>query len=241
MEIPRQKKLIHSMDWDYLLLLDACRYDVFEELYEDYLDGELTRAYSSGSQTLEWLSETFPRTYDVTYVSGHSLVNSKGIKSHGQLERQLKRIGGNYEYNPVDHFEKIIDVWKWGESDLIGTVPPEPINDALRKCDGKSLAHYVQPHFPWVRGKQWAREREIKDFPESFTREWVLDNLGVKKLKKAYRENLAFVLEGVEEVVDELSGETVITSDHGFLLREGDHTAGMDEPEVRRVPWLVVR
>ena len=30
-------------DWDYLIILDACRYDDFEELHSKYLEGELEK------------------------------------------------------------------------------------------------------------------------------------------------------------------------------------------------------
>ena len=33
-------------DWDHAIILDAARYDVFKEVYEDYFDGELEKRRS---------------------------------------------------------------------------------------------------------------------------------------------------------------------------------------------------
>lgn len=40
--------------WDYLIILDACRFDVFEEVYDDFLEGRLRKVESVGSSTPEW-------------------------------------------------------------------------------------------------------------------------------------------------------------------------------------------
>lgn len=40
-------------EWDYLIILDACRYDYFAAIWENYFDGELEKRVSLGSGTLE--------------------------------------------------------------------------------------------------------------------------------------------------------------------------------------------
>lgn len=40
-------------DWDVCIILDACRYDVFKEIQNDYLEGKLEKRWSPGSMTLE--------------------------------------------------------------------------------------------------------------------------------------------------------------------------------------------
>jgi hypothetical protein len=40
-------------EWDYLLVLDAARYDVFADVYEDYFEGELRKFDSGASATPE--------------------------------------------------------------------------------------------------------------------------------------------------------------------------------------------
>ena len=43
--------------WDNLIILDACRYDIFKEL--NTIDGELTSRISRGSCTTDFLNENF--------------------------------------------------------------------------------------------------------------------------------------------------------------------------------------
>ena len=42
-------------DWDFLIVLDACRFDYFSEFYGDFFDGKLEKKISAGCSTVEWL------------------------------------------------------------------------------------------------------------------------------------------------------------------------------------------
>jgi hypothetical protein len=60
------------------------------------------------------------------------------------------------------------------------------------------------------------------------------------QVKELYRENLEKVLSSVETLVSELSGSTIITSDHGEILGESGrfgHPCQMDLRVLRSVPW----
>jgi len=136
-------KLNRIMDeeWDYLIILDACRYDYFESLREKYFDGELEKRISLGSNTFEWCVETFKGYYpDVIYVSGNPYINSK-VEIRG--------------FNASRHFYKVFDVWDFGWDYELGTVPPENINkttlNLIRKYPQKRfIIHYLQPHAPYI-------------------------------------------------------------------------------------------
>jgi hypothetical protein len=55
----RLGEIIWDSEWDLLILLDACRYDTFEDVSEeveedfDFLDGNLEKVRSSGSHSRE--------------------------------------------------------------------------------------------------------------------------------------------------------------------------------------------
>jgi hypothetical protein len=127
--------------WDHLILLDACRFDYFEQVYPAYLTGQLGRRISVGSYTPEWRDRSFPGKYDdVVYVSSNPYINSV-MPLKGFLGR--------------DHFHRVIDVWKFGWDDRRGTVPPDKVTRAaiaaLREHPGKRLiVHYLQPHAPYL-------------------------------------------------------------------------------------------
>lgn len=137
-------KTINVMDekWDYLIVLDACRYDYFSKLYKFYLKGEIKKAYSTGACTWEWLKKSFPEYYnDVVYVSANPYINSK---------IDIKGV-----FNAKNHFFRVIDVWDWGWDEILGTVHPRKVNETVQKIkdkywDKKFIIHYLQPHEPYL-------------------------------------------------------------------------------------------
>jgi hypothetical protein len=128
--------------WDYLIILDACRYDYFQKVYGNYLRGTLRKARSPASATSEWLKKMFTRRYnDVVYVSANPYINSRGVDVVG--------------FDARDYFHKIVDVWDSGWNDVVGTVPPEEVNAAaitatLMHPDKRLIIHYLQPHAPYI-------------------------------------------------------------------------------------------
>jgi len=130
--------------WDYLIILDACRYDYFAKIYKDYFSGKLEKGISLGHGTLEWLKKNFTDYYhDIVYVSGNPYANSKiGVRG----------------FDAKKHFYKVVDVWQFGWDEKLGTVPPEKINFAAlevikRFPTKKFIIHYIQPHAPYIFGK----------------------------------------------------------------------------------------
>ncbi|KXA92773.1 hypothetical protein AKJ65_07070 [candidate division MSBL1 archaeon SCGC-AAA259E19] len=136
-----QKKLIHGTNWDTLIILDACRYDYFGEIYRNYLKGDLKKVESPGTKTLFWLDSVFPAYLkDVVYISANPYVNSK------------TKVEGFYG---SEHFEKIVDVWDAGFSRELNTVPPKEAGKAARNArmhnPGKRMiVHFMQPHDPYI-------------------------------------------------------------------------------------------
>lgn len=67
--------------------------------------------------------------------------------------------------------------------------------------------------------------------------------VGVDGLRKAYLENLRFVLMYAKDLIQDLSGTCVITADHGERLGERgdyDHPLGFSDPLLREIPWFKV-
>ena len=74
------RKVLNVMEekWDYLIILDACRYDYFESLHKDFFGGELEKRISLGSNTIEWCLESFKGYYlDVIYPEKFNIVLSR--------------------------------------------------------------------------------------------------------------------------------------------------------------------
>ncbi len=138
--------------WDYCVVLDACRYDVFSEVYDDYLDGTLERRRSPGSSTPEWASRTFTGDHDIAYFSGNPFINDLGIPLS-----ELKWGGScGYPWTANEHISDVVDVWREGWDDDLGTVPPESLVDSFEarqplvdRAD-RTVIHYMQPHAPYL-------------------------------------------------------------------------------------------
>ena len=132
---------IINEQWDYLIVLDACRYDYFDRLYRDYFDGDLTKKISIGSCTNQWRDKSFPDCYDdIVYISANP-----------QISANLPVYG----YLAGDHFHKVHEIWKTGWDADSGTVLPETLTNAaidiISNTTGKRfIIHYLQPHAPYL-------------------------------------------------------------------------------------------
>jgi len=235
-------------DWDNLLILDACRYDIFEKSCK--IDGGLERRISVGSSTPEFLKNTF---------KGGSFQNTVYVTANPQVALRLDS----------EIFHEVIDVWKSDWDDELDTVRPEPVTKAALEAqeqypNKRLLVHYMQPHYPFI-GK--TSQDELEDHSgfeltkrlasdEKANRDtltvWdLLENgeLTEPVVWEAYLENLNVVLEDLEKSIDEFKGKTVITSDHGNLIGETatpfnlqmyGHPTGIHAENLVTVPWLTV-
>jgi len=147
---------IHEEEWDYLIVLDACRYDYFKENYSDFLEGDLSKVKSRGTSTPEWLPKTFTSRYKYRYFAGNPYVNSLG-KAHEN-------------WDPSKAFRQIEDVWATDWNEEQNTVLPEDLtNRVIEELDNqKTIIHYIQPHRPYIscpqEEKVWnLQERIVED------------------------------------------------------------------------------
>jgi len=233
---------IFSREWDTLIVLDACRYDVFESIVGP--SGYLDRIKSPGSSTPEWLEGNFLNQdlSEIVYISGNPYT---GI---GDFLDRLEDTG----------FHKIIDVWKTGWNEKEGTVYPTEINKnalraMLRYPDKKFILHYMQPHYPFVGQvrlpasgmiKESFFDREIKDTHSVWYR-LKEGQITKEEVWIAYVSNLLFVLKAINKILPYLAGRVCVTSDHGNVF--GKHGVFYGHPprtyldELINVPWFEVQ
>lgn len=143
----KQQKLIENKDWDTLIILDACRYDYFEDIYKEFLEGDLRKAKSpvnteKSFATTDWCMKTFEKNdySDVLYFSSTPRINS------------FTEVDG-FEAN--QHFSEIIDLWKTDWDTDYGTVLPERVTKSVKRRKSISdpermIVHYLQPHCPYI-------------------------------------------------------------------------------------------
>ena len=254
---------VFSREWDVLILLDTCRVDALQEVSGEYsfLKG-IEPMWSIGGRSPEWIAKTFTEQYETeisntAYLSANAF-SEKILKSRhhesatpnevnlaysllGQIPTlnvsSLGRFEYLYEYEPVGADGPL------GHND--GGTPPRYVTDrgiiVGRKHDfDRVILHYLQPHPPYV-ANALEEEREL----EQHERDWwsYLGETGdYETIWNTYLDELRYVLDDVELLLENLDAETVaISADHGEAFGEyweyGHHTGSIN-PHVRKVPWV---
>lgn len=209
-------------DWDVLVVLDACRYDVFDET--NFIEGDLGKRISKGSNSYEWLQKNFTGYYDeVVHISGNPYATPT-------------EDGG---FRSDKHFEHMYSLVTEEDIQEQNVVLPENLTERAisiikENPDKRFIVHFMQPHIPYIGDVS---------FPGATVAD-TAERRGSDFLKKAYRSNLERVLESVQDLVNQLSGDIVITADHGEML--GEYGMYGHYPEVYfsqlvEVPWLEVK
>lgn len=227
-------------DWDNLIILDGCRYDIFAD--RNGIDGKLQSKTSLGSASLEFIEQNFvgKEFHDTVYVTCNPYVT--------RIEDGT--------------FHAVVNLLNEWNSDL-QTVHPEVVVDTAKQAhaehsDKRLIIHFMQPHYPFIGEK--GQNIDHKGYSKGETNDlagknvWEQlrlnsDELSIEEVWEAYQENLDIVLSHVEELLGELTGKSVITADHGNLFGERlrpipvrgyGHPPRIRIPELVTVPWHVV-
>ena len=222
-------------DWDTLILLDACRYDMFAERVP--FDGSIESRISKGSTSEEFLRQNFEggEYHDTVYVNANVYLPEVGLDQDGTF------------HTVID----LLDDW----DDELEIAHPETVTKAARKAhtqypNKRIIVHYMQPHIPFI-GEKGQR------IQESVGRRNLWNSyrdgeqpLPLRKIWEGYNENLDFVFEYVSELIEDIAGKVIISADHGNMVgeRQGPiptikmygHPWGVYTPELVRVPWFVM-
>jgi len=229
-------------EWDVLIILDACRHDLFCEVAPEYdfLPDDPDWIYSPACQSHEWMEHHFQGDYRhetarTALMSGNLLTNEDWIRP--------------------EFFGHLDEIWKHSWDDDLGTIPARPVTDAsidywrnrrtATETD-RMIAWYFQPHHPFIDAdwsEGWGQEKIGS--PGERTSAWQqLKNGDLEKetVWEAYRDNLQYVLDDVELLLKNLDAErVVITSDHGNGAGEFGiygHPPYVPHPVLKRVPWV---
>jgi hypothetical protein len=128
--------------WDIAIILDACRYDVFKEVYRKRLPLGRLEKRQGASDTFDWLHSVFygNEANNIIYVSAHPGINAKGVP------------WGNF--NASKCFYKVYDAWLNAWNWRIGTSLPDEVAKVAVQAikenpERKKIIHFIQPHFPY--------------------------------------------------------------------------------------------
>jgi len=240
-------------DWDNLIVLDACRADVFEGVADLEEFSSYERKISQASNTTPWTYKNFTgREFgDTVYVTATGVV-SKGAP-HA--------------------FHRLVEVWRDEERSDIESVPTDDrtqqvlpehtVNRALETHEEypnkRLITHFIPPHSPYFttpellfgeysRGISTKDEADTRpDPPRSVFEALQIGIVDREEVKTAYREHFELGLRQAHRLASELPGKTVITADHGELFGERSrsplqlymHPSRLRCPKLITVPWAV--
>lgn len=228
-------------DWDTLIILDACRADLFEEVTSISRWDEYERVNSGSGATPTWFERKWDGEYgDIVYVTGSPILSRRAPGS----------------------FHRTIECWKYAINEELNGPDPEVVTDAAMKAHEefprkRVVVHYMQPHYPFLQDpdlhftefagtKQWDVDADPRaaDVWEALRAGIVSKN----EVWAGYKRNLEYVMKEVDELLNKIDGRVVISSDHGNLLgevtypipfREYGHPMHSAQPSLTTVPWAV--
>jgi len=226
---------VYDRDWDLLIVVDACRFDLMREVASDYeYISDVSQSRSLDSMTLLWMRKNFVSMYG-TEMSETAYVCGNPFSKQAVDE---------------DDFDVLDEVWKYVWDDP-GTVLPRAITDrtiatAREHQPDRLIAHYMQPHCPFISRPNLTQGKQLDKFGNQ---DWddVWQKLRAGKISReevwsGYRENLKLALDEIELLLENVEAETVvITSDHGNALGEWlvyGHPPTMPMDCLRVVPWI---
>lgn len=237
---------VMSEDWDNLVLLDACRYDYFKR-QQNLGGGDLREVVSRGAHSWEFMKKNFVgrNLHDTVYVTANP---------------HAEKLSDDVFYT----VETLLDQW---DSEL-GTVLPRDVVEAAVEANEKYpnkrlIIHFMQPHKPHLGSTADSiRDRvELRGWDKYHGHKAVEGNLSgislwsavksgdvsINKTRQAYAESLDIVLDYTSELVNRISGKTIVSSDHGEMLgehgvfvRRYGHPHDIYNRKLRIVPWYVI-
>lgn len=220
---------VFEADWDTMIILDACRYDLFREQIAASLPGKLEKRQSRGSATPEFIRANFAdqQLHDTIYISQ----NTWFLKLQDKIDVELY----DFQLTPDRPITETTDA-------AITAIEESP--------NKRIVVHYIPPHHPFIgtTADEYlpSYEAQDNDLFEQIQRGQV--SISDNRLWHAYKENLNRVLPEVERLLNYIDGKTVVTADHGELfgdicrpipIADYGHHVGLYVDKLVSVPWFI--
>jgi len=244
--IPDQRAYIHELfdgdDEVWMLFMDSGRYDIFDQLVWDYFDGRLQRTWNGGvGYTGDWadrnlrydfgdrgLLSQFPLRYleGVDYDGQDYFCMAPEISDEQAVEQRLAALG--YTQNTLDR------TFSTSPFD-VNTV----VRDEQSDING-GVIRYLKPHAPFE-----GLDELTSQSTKTVETQAALDSgeLSHRELTDAYVSTYETAFEAAAELVPDIDGKVILTSDHGTCLTCGQlfHGRQLEKHDHLTVmPWFEV-
>jgi hypothetical protein len=238
-------EFVLSKNWDNLVILDGCRYDVFNDHINELSlpEGDLEIHRSRGSGSLEFVQENF---------EGRDLSDIVLATAN-----PFYQVVDNLKFHDVDHLWATH--WDEEQETVLAKDVTSAAIDLHQKYPHKRLiVHYMQPHYPFLgdrsvdtSGFGGVRSDLLGEDTETVTDVWSrleANDVTVEEVWNAYVDNLRYVAPFLSELLMNINGTSVITADHGnafgeraFGLQVFGHPVNLRLDALVEVPWYTVK
>jgi len=229
---------IFNKDWDNLIILDACRYDMFQQVSS--LPGNTKKRVSLASATPEWVEAEFSdrELYDTVYIT----INSYYTQMKSNIQSDVHSLIDVQQMDlPDEAYDNDFDIPH-------PSVVTDYAIEAFEKYPNKRIiVHHNVPHYPYLSDFG----RKTFTTPSSSLQDAIKekDSISRKNLIQAYKENIEIGIKEAKSFYSNTDGKTVITADHGEMLGERyrfipmrgyGHPRGIYLWPLTNVPWHIL-
>ncbi len=235
--------LITDRPWDTLIILDACRYDIFMAYWRPRakshnLESNVPSVTSPASHTKDWVFANFVRNPEKGTLQDAIIVTANPYSSKRFFDMN------GWTFPLAGCVDVWVDFWK---TDL-KIVKPEMVYLAAMKASerhaGRLIVHFIQPHFPYLGALDIGNQQIFDDrYAPGIWGRIKTGDIPVDMAMALYLENLVLAMRWAMKLAESSDGRVVITADHGNLFGEYGlywHPPKLYAPELVTVPWLEI-
>lgn len=235
-------------DWDNLLILDAARVDMFENVVDLDQFEKFETKQSVGCASPEWMENTFKgREFpDTVFVSGNPWVSKIAPDSFHHIYN-LWTEQFDIDERELQEAEVLTDIDLGSETVLAEDLTDVALDVQEEYPDKRVIVHYFQPHAPCVGLSDGTTRDEVNQdlHPGDTMKNGVVDK---EDVWEAYEENLGYAFHHADRFAREAGGKSVFTADHAEMfgewlwpvpIRGYGHPIGVWHPALTTVPWAV--
>ena len=221
-------KDIFNADKFIIIIVDACRYDIFSNVYNQYLEGTLYRMNWNTSCTPDFIVKYYMDYIDAVYISANGFIIDRNVN----IPKYIK-------YNGSKHFKKVIPTFITGWDSYYNTVLPKYVYyDTINNLYDRIIIHFIQPHAPY-RSFKFLKMNE-----KHLTNIYRENHSILSNIINAYISNLKWAMGYIKKLVDIIKIRPIIvTADHGELLGEDnmiDHPCKYKHEKLNNIPYLII-
>lgn len=242
---------VMDADWDNLLVLDACRADMFEETIDTDQFDDYGRIISKGSSSPEWMRKNFAgKTFGNTvYITANPWISKVAPDSFHEVVN-LWIMEEDVRGEDLEDAVSLEDLgFSWGV-----TITAEELNEVVREVadeypNKRYIVHYFQPHAPCIGRPDGEtipdEEVDVDLHPGDTLKHGVVE---YDEVWDAYTDNLQYAFHHANKLAEDLGGRSVFTADHGEMfgewlwpvpMRGYAHPSGLRHKRLIEVPWAV--